>query len=259
MTTNKEKLGLNRTGIQTAPLLSKEMEEASNTRGPIPAAGGEELARVRVHYSKGGARIGSITPPATLKGAVKAAFAALEGNRPMSVIDKLGERLAFERSGARLYEALLSKYDAFGSWDGGPTREELQRIGEDELVHFHLVRWAILKLGGDPTMVTPAADIIDTTCSGMRVVLGDPRADLRQSLAAIHVTELADNDAWPVLIALVGPVDQEIAQRFEEALTAEARHLSAVRSWLIAATGVAAGEVLPRLAPRLYPAGAQGT
>ena len=44
-------------------------------------------------------------------------------------MDKIGERLAFERTGTRLYEALVSKHEAFGSFPGGPSG-----AGEDALV-----------------------------------------------------------------------------------------------------------------------------
>ena len=44
------------------------------------------------------------------------------GGQPTLLMDKLGERLAFEHAGARLYEALLSKHRAYGSFDGRPER-----------------------------------------------------------------------------------------------------------------------------------------
>ena len=47
-------------------------------------------------------------------------------------MDKLGERLAFERAGTRLYEALVSKYDAYGSFTGGPSRDDLEHVMQEE-------------------------------------------------------------------------------------------------------------------------------
>ena len=43
-------------------------------------------------------------------------------------MDKLGERLAFEHAGARLYEALLAKHRAYGSFDGGPSADDLVAV-----------------------------------------------------------------------------------------------------------------------------------
>jgi hypothetical protein len=59
---------------------------------------------------------------------VRAAAKAMKGEKPTLLLDKLGERLAFERSGTRLYEALVSKHDAFGSFSGGPSREDLEHV-----------------------------------------------------------------------------------------------------------------------------------
>jgi hypothetical protein len=52
---------------------------------------------------------------------------SLNGSEEMVLlVDKLGERLAFERSGTRLYETLLSKFDSYGPFEGGPERAELE-------------------------------------------------------------------------------------------------------------------------------------
>ena len=61
-------------------------------------------------------------PPTSLKGVAKTAVDMLKGSKPTVFIDKLGERAAFERTGTRLYQGALAKFDVLGSWDGGPTR-----------------------------------------------------------------------------------------------------------------------------------------
>lgn len=236
--TAKTELGLNRTGIATSPQAATDMQNESLKRNP-EAMRGEELAIVRIHYAKEGDPIGSLTPPTTLKGMAKTAMQALKGNHPAMLIDQLGARLGFERAGVRLYEGLLSKFDAYGTWDGGPSRSELQLICEDELVHMHTVRWALQKLGADPTIITPAADVEDVSAEGIRQVIFDPRTNLFQSMHAIHIAELADNDAWSMLIALVEPVDEEIAAKFQECLIAEQRHLREVRTWMLSGFGLA--------------------
>ena len=57
-----------------------------------------------------------------------AALQALKGGPPTQFLDKLGERLAFERTGVRLYEALISKHEALGSFAGGPDRPVAMRL-----------------------------------------------------------------------------------------------------------------------------------
>ena len=55
-------------------------------------------------------------------------------SRPTSVlIDKLGERLAFERTAVRLYEALRVKLEASDHRDQQLTPELLEDMRNDEL------------------------------------------------------------------------------------------------------------------------------
>src|SRR5687768_8297078 len=117
-------------------------------------------------------------------------------------MDKLGERLAFERTGTRLYEALVSKHEAFGSFPGGPSRDDLEHIRHEEFQHFTLLQSVITQYGGDPTAVTPSADLHATAAHGIQMVLVDPRTTLLQSLEAMLLAELADNACWETLIAL---------------------------------------------------------
>jgi rubrerythrin len=156
-------------------------------------------------------------------------------------MDKLGERLAFERSGTRLYEGLVSKYDAYGGFSGGPSREDLEHIRQEEFRHFMLLQSAIEQLGGDPTALTPSADVHATAVHGIMQIIMDPRTTLLQSLEAILVVELADNACWEALIELAqGAGQDELARQFAEAWATEEEHLLKVRSWVAAGQGRAA-------------------
>jgi rubrerythrin len=176
--------------------------------------------------------------PASLTGAVKTAVKAVTGASPPLFIDKLGERLAFERSGVRLYETLISKYDAYGSFSGGPIREDLQQILDDEFSHFTMLTQAMEQLGGDPTAITPSANLHATLSMGIIQVLTDPRTTLLQSLEGILVAELADNDCWEALSELAqGAGEEEMKERFLRAYATEQEHLIKVRTWLAAGQG----------------------
>jgi rubrerythrin len=156
----------------------------------------------------------------------------------MLLLDKLGERLAFERTGTRLYEALVSKYDAFGSFAGGPSREDLEHVLEEEYRHFTLLQSVIEQLGGDPTAVTPSANLHATATQGIQMVIVDPRTTLLQSLEAILMAELTDNACWEALIELVQVVGEDaLVQPFEQAFTTEQEHLLKVHAWLAAGQG----------------------
>jgi rubrerythrin len=157
-------------------------------------------------------------------------------------LDKLGERIAFERTGTRLYTALISKHlalvnagdDVLPAVNGGETATEtLQRIRAEELAHFHLLCDCVTQLGADPTAQTPCADVTAAASMGLLQVITDPRTTLAQSLNAILTAELTDNAGWELLIKLAEDAEQpEMAKLFSQALRAEERHLTTVKGWL---------------------------
>jgi rubrerythrin len=228
-------VGLNRTGIQTSPIDSKEAIEGAKQGMPSSMGSEAGILEVRALYAKESDGLGTVPVPATLKGMFKTAKELLKGTKPTVFIDKLGERLGFERTGVRLYEAALLKFDVHGTWDGGPSRDQLEKIRRDELAHFVLVREAIEQLGADPTAVTPSADLVSVASKGIPEVLVDPRTNLVQCLEALLVAELTDNAGWELLIELAQGLGQtDLVEVFEEALGVEAEHLLLVRRWLSA-------------------------
>ncbi|HEY8946186.1 MAG TPA: ferritin-like domain-containing protein [Polyangiaceae bacterium] len=236
MTTTYAEIGLNRTGIATSPALAEEMIEGTSEFPP--GADGDEtvIAHTREDYAKISDPLGTVPPPTKLRDAAVTAMRGLRGLRPTQFLDKLGERLAFERTGVRLYEALISKLDAFGGFPGGPSRAELQEILREEFEHFRLLTEAVTKVGGDPTVVTPAADLHATMNRGVLEVVVDPRTTFAQCLEAALMAELADNEGWQALTELASQTGEtELAARFEAAKEEEDEHLENVRSWLAAA------------------------
>jgi hypothetical protein len=227
---------MNRTGIGTSPIDSADIvKTAREALAGAACADGHGAAEVRRQYENEAEPVGTVPIPTTLKGAVKTAVDMLRGRAAAPFVDKLGERLAFERTGTRLYEALLTKHDTAPAWPGGPARADLQRLHDEELAHFELLRGAMRELGVDPTAETPAADIIGVASSGMLQVVTDPRTTLPQSLGAILAAELVDNDGWQMLVdaARVAGKD-DLVPRFQRAQQEEAIHLGMVRGWLSA-------------------------
>jgi rubrerythrin len=229
--------GKNATGIGMSPIDSKKLIEYAE-RAPAPPGSEHDMEEVREAFTADTGVVGSVPPPASLKGLAKMALDAVKGNKATIFIDKLGERAAFERTGTRLYEAMLAKYDALGSFDGGPTRERLQEIRDEELEHLGIIDEAIVALGGDPTVMTPAADIVGVQGTGLVQVMTDPRTTMDQCLGTLLVAELTDNDGWELLANLAEAMGHiEMAQTFREALDAEETHLEDVRRWIIAMVG----------------------
>jgi hypothetical protein len=238
-------LGLNRTGVQTAPVRAREMA-AGTEAAPADPRQSLALGLVRADLSENAPPVGTMPVPGTLKGAAKSLAKAVQGEKATVLLDKLGERLAFERTGVRLYDAVLAKMPASRLSEGTLTVEKVRRFRDAELAHLHLVKEAIEELGGDPTAVTPCADLAGVQAQGLVHVLTDPRTTLTQCLDALLTAELADNDGWKVLIAMSEAAGQEeLAQRFTRALAEEDHHLASVRAWIAERLGIQLGKPLP--------------
>jgi len=137
---------------------------------------------------------------------------------------------------------LLVKLDAADAHPGGPTREDLERIRDEELEHFGLVKRSLESLGADPTAVTPSADVIGVASSGLVKVVSDPRVTLNEALKAALTAELVDNDSWLMLADVAERLGQDdMAAEFRRALAEEEDHLARVRSWLTSAVEGEAG------------------
>jgi bacterioferritin (cytochrome b1) len=228
-------IGSNKTGIATSREASQRMIEGTR-EFPVAENGDEQaIAITRGAFAKEAERVGSVPPPATLKGAVKTVVSGIKAAHPTQFLDKLGARLAYERTGVRLYQALITKHEVSGGFDGGPTRAELEEIMRDEHEHFMLLVDAVARMGGDPTVMTPSADVQATMSKGLLEVIVDPRTTFVQCLEALLVVELADNDAWDMLIELARENDDELARAFATAQSNEDEHLENVRTWLAAA------------------------
>lgn len=219
----------NRTGIQTSPDMAEEAIEAARSADPSSAGNGQDLAEFRGEYIEEGFTIGSLPMmPASDEAEAKPQQAGLA-----VLLDKLSERLAFERSGTRLYEALLNKCEILGEGPPGPTLEDIRHIGSEELKHFALISRVIEEIGGDPTEESPCADVSGVASMGLIQVLTDPRTSMAQCLQAMLTAELTDNAGWELLINLAAEMGyQEMAGEFRNALESEQEHLEDVRVWL---------------------------
>lgn len=228
-------LGQNRTGIASHKDLAAAMQADTAGFGPSSKGNPHAHSGVREVYAKEGFEIGSVPSPTKLKDKAKTAVKAVVGVQPTLLMDKLGERLAFERTGTRLYEALISKHEAFGGFTGGPTRKDLVTLLNEEHRHFKMLVEVMESQGGDPTAMTPSADIAANAAMGVIQVINDPRTTLLQSLEAILIAELTDREGWNMLVELTAEAGmKDVSARFLEAERVEEQHLEKVRRWLAA-------------------------
>ncbi|HMN79291.1 MAG TPA: ferritin-like domain-containing protein [Burkholderiaceae bacterium] len=245
-------LGLNRTGGARIPDAVAAMVDATDQLSPFSAIDMAELEAQKGRYIGEAEPVGSIPPPLSVKGAAKAGVAKLKGGHPSLLLDKIGERLAFERTGTRLYEALAVKYQCARALDADalplakpPTDgasapaespgETIMRIRSEELEHFRMLVQAMSSLGGDPTAMTPCADVSAVASSGLMQVLNDPRTTLAQCLSAVLTAELTDTAGWELLAALADEAgESDLAGQFLGAYAQEQEHLITIKGWLSA-------------------------
>lgn len=226
-------MGMNRTGIDMSPRQTKEMMHGMESI-PADLEGGGALAAIKREYIQMADPVGSVPLPGSFKGAMVAVKDKLTGGHPEVLINKLGERLAFERSGVRLYDAFIAKCEALSQSQLGAlfTPDDVRRFRNEESAHFMMLKGIIESIGADPTAQTPDADVAAVNSMGPMKVITDPRTTVAQSLQALLTVELVDNCAWELLIRLADDMGMdEMAGRFRQALQQEEEHLAHVKHW----------------------------
>lgn len=227
-------MGMNRTGIAMSPIHSKAMISGSQQLTPVERPDGQAVKLMERQFIENAGKVGSVPVPGTLSGALKTAMEKMTGRNPEALLNKMGERLAFERSGVRLYESMIRKCEAVASLQGAAPLplDELQHIRSEELEHFRLLKTCMTDMGADPTAQTPDADVSGVAASGAMKVIADPRTSVAQCLEALLMVELADNAAWELLIALSEQMGMDsMADDFRQALKQEETHVRRVRDW----------------------------
>jgi bacterioferritin (cytochrome b1) len=189
------------------------------------------MAEVRREYVEEADALGSIPPPTTMKGALKSGLGAVTGQRMQVLIDKVAERLAYERGGTRLYDAALVKVLALSQ--GTPVNiQRVKQIRDQEAEHAELLRQALITLGADPTAQTPCADLVGIQSMGLMQSVADPRTSLAQTLSSLLAAELIDVASWEMLSRLAASVgNDELMERFNYALSQESEHLATISGW----------------------------
>lgn len=227
-------LGANKTGIDMSPLMSKDMIDTDGLyMGKTNHA--DELSEMQQFYLEDADALGSVPLPGTVKGAVKSTLKMATGKHPEALINKLGERLAFERSGTRIYEQLITKCEHSRMGNQMALEipvERLREFRDQEAEHFQIVVACMKSLGADPTAQTPDADASGVAASGLMKVIMDPRASVSQSLEAMLSLELTDNAAWDLLVKLADDMSlPDMVSQFQHCHQQEQVHLEQVQQW----------------------------
>lgn len=232
-TQKAQEFGMNKTGIKINPVeATKTAEGAQNLTSPPPGDGMSAMSEIRLIYITEADPVGTVPAPTSVKGMFSALMEKFKKG-DHGFIDKLGERIAFERTGTRLYEALITKYEGSNDKTGFPDLSVLRQFHQEELNHYRLCCEAMEEIGGDATAMTPSADVVGVASFGLLQAVTDPAVNFKQSLEIILLAELADNDSWAMLVEMANSLGlKTIAERFERAKQEEDIHLSTIRSWV---------------------------
>ncbi|MBA2709185.1 MAG: ferritin-like domain-containing protein [Tatlockia sp.] len=221
-------IGQNHTGAALSPINVKSMLKAAKKYPSDVKGNSTKMEKARIASIMDADAIGSMAPPLSVLKGIKN---KLMGKQVGTFLDKLGERLAYERTGVRLYEAAHAKAIALNA-----SRKELkilEHIRTEEAEHMEILKKAIKHLGGDPTVMTPGADLTGVMGLGMMQVLSDSRTDMDQCLNTLLNIELIDNAAWELLIEFADHNEYDkLSKSFTKALLQEQEHLLMIRDLL---------------------------
>jgi bacterioferritin (cytochrome b1) len=152
------------------------------------------------------------------------------------VIDLLSERLAFERSGVKLYDTLLARLRASEDPALKALLGEVKEYREEEKEHEEWLEEQIRALGGDAGALTEHSVLVQTEAEGVeRVIRRDE--NILHDFHALLTAELADNAGWDLLVQIADEFgDSEAKKEFKKRLHEEEKHLLFVRETLLELT-----------------------
>jgi bacterioferritin (cytochrome b1) len=227
--TDAAQIGGNRTGQLASPL-SGQMNDIVQ---PVSAKAADvsALTEVRLLYIREADPLGSLPSPAP-NIAGDGGAKQLQDAPQQAFVDKLAERLAYERGGTRLYDAVIAKFTAHEDELEDASLQEVLEIRDEEAAHAALLRTCIVQLGADPTAQTPSADLVGVATAGFLQAASDPRTTLAQTLQVALAAELVDVASWEMLIWMAESMGQQaMMERFRKALERENEHVAKVRGW----------------------------
>ena len=154
----------------------------------------------------------------------------LIAKHPERVVDYLAERLAFERSGVRLYEAVLVRVREADEPEVRALAPLLERQRDEEREHVAWLQAQLQGLGAGSHPTSARAQLSQEETRGFAHVILETEAPLPHLLHALLAAELVDHAGWDLLVALAdeaqdGEAQRELHRRRDE----EARHLALCR------------------------------
>ncbi len=149
------------------------------------------------------------------------------------VIDLLNERLVFERTGVKLYDAILDRMRASNEKPITKMIDQMQEHRDQEKEHEEWLEEQVRRLGGDAHGKTEMALLIEKESRGIEDVILDGDPAVPHLFHALFAAELVDNAGWDLLVQLADEADDHDAKRaFKKRLHEEEEHLVFMRRTL---------------------------
>jgi bacterioferritin (cytochrome b1) len=146
------------------------------------------------------------------------------------VVDLLTERVTFERSGVRLYDAVILKIRRSGDADMQRMLGTLEQHRDEEREHEQWLEVQLGALGADPYATTEMAELVIRESRGIEDIILDGDNEVSHLLHALLTAELADNAGWDLLVNLADEAgDRDAKKEFKRRLHEEMDHLAFVR------------------------------
>jgi rubrerythrin len=147
------------------------------------------------------------------------------------ILDALGARLAFERTGVKLYDTVITKIQRSGEPRYHRILKKLHEIRDDEKEHEEWLEAQIRAVGGRPDEITTLSQLEAEESTGIQNVILDGHEKTLHLLHALLAAEAADNAGWDLLVKLADQTGDKKAKRaFMKRMASEMEHLAYIRA-----------------------------
>lgn len=154
----------------------------------------------------------------------------LAKHNPEKLIDFLTARLAFERAGVKLYDAVLDKIRLGGDDNVMRMLDRLQQHRDEEREHEEWLEAQVRALGGDTHGQTDMSQLETRESKGIEDIILDGDNEISHLFHALLTAELADNAGWDLLVQLADDAgDRDAKHEFKKRLHEEEEHLLLMR------------------------------
>jgi bacterioferritin (cytochrome b1) len=152
------------------------------------------------------------------------------------VVDLLNERLAFERTGVRLYDTVLARLQVSSEPGFKALARQVQEQRDEEKEHEEWLEEQIRALGGTAHGLSEHAVLAQAESEGVeRVIRRDD--SIPHDFHALLTAELADTAGWDLLVQIADEFgDSKAKKEFKKRLQEEEKHLLFVRKTLLELT-----------------------